>query len=38
LRLPDIRFRKRTDVGQAPSDESIQLVEGAAETQPEFQK
>jgi putative proteasome-type protease len=38
LRLPDIRFRKKTGSEQSPSDDSIQLVEGATEAQPEFQK
>jgi putative proteasome-type protease len=38
LRLPDIRFRKHVGVGQSPTDDSIQLVEGAPEAQPEFQK
>lgn len=37
LRLPDIRFRKRAGAGQAPSDETIQLVEGTMEPAPELQ-
>lgn len=44
LRLPDIRFRKHAGAGQAPTDDSIELVEGAAgepttaELQPQMSK